>query len=51
MRKTLLAKHKQELTTLAELLLQKEVIFKEEIEHVLGKRGLHPASQNYIIES
>ena len=37
--KTILAQHKQELIALAELLLQKEVIFKEEIETILGKRG------------
>jgi AFG3 family protein len=42
--KTLLGQHKQELIALAELLLQKEVIFKEEIELVLGKRGLHQVS-------
>jgi AFG3 family protein len=41
--KTILAEHRQELITIAELLLRKEVIFKEELEKILGKRGhSHP---------
>ena len=36
--KNLLAEHKMELIELAELLLSKEVVFKEEIEKILGKR-------------
>jgi len=36
--KTLLKKHKKALTNLAEILLKKEVIFKEDLEKTLGKR-------------
>lgn len=36
--KTMLSHHKKELTAIAELLLKKEVIYKEELENVLGKR-------------
>jgi ATP-dependent metalloprotease FtsH len=38
--KIILEKHRQELVTLAELLLKKEVIHTDELEEVLGKRGL-----------
>lgn len=34
----LLTEHKRELIRVAELLLQKEVIFKEDLENILGKR-------------
>ncbi|MGB0879928.1 MAG: ATP-dependent zinc metalloprotease FtsH [Polaribacter sp.] len=34
----LLKKHKKKLTTLAELLLEKEVIFKNDLEKIFGKR-------------
>ncbi|MBR9831681.1 ATP-dependent zinc metalloprotease FtsH [Acidiluteibacter ferrifornacis] len=36
--KDILIKHKAELTQLAELLLEKEVIFKEDVERIFGKR-------------
>jgi cell division protease FtsH len=36
--KQVLLQHKNELVTMAELLLEKEVIFKDEIEKILGKR-------------
>ena len=36
--KALLKKHKKALTNLAEILLKKEVIFKEDLEQTLGKR-------------
>lgn len=36
--KEILLDHKEELTQVAELLLKKEVIFKEDIEQILGKR-------------
>ena len=36
--KELLTKHKEKLSTLAELLLDKEVIFKENLEEIFGKR-------------
>lgn len=39
--KNILEQHKQELIELAELLLSKEVVFKEEIEEMLGKRSLN----------
>jgi cell division protease FtsH len=34
----LLSKHKEQLTGLAERLLEKEVIFKEDLEQIFGKR-------------
>lgn len=34
----MLTKHKDKLTTLAERLLDKEVIFKEDLEKIFGKR-------------
>lgn len=37
--KSILTQHKPELVTIAETLLQKEVIFKDELESVLGKRS------------
>lgn len=37
--KQLLVQHKEELKRMAELLLEKEVIYKEDIERILGKRG------------
>lgn len=36
--KNILSDHKEELTKLAELLLEKEVIFKEDVEKIFGKR-------------
>jgi AFG3 family protein len=36
--KTILLENKQNLTRIAELLLQKETIFKEDVERILGKR-------------
>lgn len=36
--KEILQKHRESLTKVAELLLQKEIIFKEDLETVLGKR-------------
>ncbi len=36
--KELLTKHKEKLTALAEMLLDKEVIFKENLEEIFGKR-------------
>jgi cell division protease FtsH len=38
MAKTVLVEHKDGLTTLAELLLEKEVIFSEDLEKIFGKR-------------
>ena len=37
--KEILSNHKEELIALAELLLRKEIVFKEDIEVILGKRG------------
>ena len=34
----LLSNHKEKLTILAELLLEKEVIFKDDLEKIFGKR-------------
>ncbi|MGP8215043.1 MAG: ATP-dependent zinc metalloprotease FtsH [Bacteroidia bacterium] len=36
--KKLLTEHKEQLTLLAELLLEKEVMFKEDLENIFGKR-------------
>ena len=36
--KKILSKHKKSLISLAELLLEKEVIFKQDVENILGKR-------------
>mgnify|MGYP001164923083 CR=1 FL=1 len=36
--KKILSKHKKALISLAELLLEKEVIFKQDVENILGKR-------------
>ena len=36
--KEILSKHKESLISLAELLLEKEVIFKKDVENILGKR-------------
>ncbi len=38
--KTILTGHRDELIEVAELLLKKEIIYKDEIEKVLGKRGV-----------
>jgi len=38
MAKTVLTSHKEGLHTLAELLLEKEVIFSEDLEKIFGKR-------------
>jgi cell division protease FtsH len=37
--KSILSLHEKELNSIAQLLLKKEVIYKEEIEKILGKRG------------
>ena len=34
----ILRTNRDKLTTLAELLLEREVIFKEDLEHIFGKR-------------
>ena len=41
----LLTKHKEKLTTLAELLLKKEVIFKDDLEKIFGKRPFDSEKQ------
>ena len=41
----LLSTHKEKLTTLAELLLEKEVIFKDDLEKIFGKRSFDVESQ------
>ena len=41
----LLTTHKEKLTTLAELLLEKEVIFKDDLEKIFGKRSFDVESQ------
>ncbi|MDH4091142.1 MAG: ATP-dependent zinc metalloprotease FtsH [Cyclobacteriaceae bacterium] len=45
-----LTQHKQELIALAELLLQKEVIFKEQIEKVLGKRASAESAKLAVVK-
>lgn len=39
--KNILNEHKAELISIAELLLKKEIVFKDELEKVLGKRGVN----------
>ena len=41
----LLTTHKEKLTTLAELLLEKEVIFKDDLEKIFGKRSFDVETQ------
>ena len=41
----LLSTHKEKLTTLAELLLEKEVIFKDDLEKIFGKRSFDVETQ------
>ena len=41
----LLSTHKEKLTTLAELLLEKEVIFKDDLEKIFGKRSFDVENQ------
>ena len=41
----LLTTHKEKLTTLAELLLEKEVIFKDDLEKIFGKRSFDIETQ------
>jgi len=41
----LLSTHKEKLTTLAELLLEKEVIFKDDLEKIFGKRPFDVENQ------
>mgnify|MGYP000524599170 FL=1 len=41
----LLRTHKEKLTTLAELLLEKEVIFKDDLEKIFGKRSFDVENQ------
>ena len=41
----LLTTHKEKLTTLAELLLEKEVIFKNDLEKIFGKRPFDVETQ------
>ncbi len=43
--KKILKKHKKELNTLAKVLLEKEVIFKEDLEKTLGKRKWQAAKK------
>ncbi|MDZ7847721.1 MAG: ATP-dependent zinc metalloprotease FtsH [Owenweeksia sp.] len=43
--KDLLTKHKEKLTQLADLLLEKEVIFKENLEEIFGKRPWQTESE------
>lgn len=44
--KNLLLEHKEELIAVAELLLKKEVIFKEDVENILGKRTIPLETQH-----
>ncbi|MDJ1506451.1 ATP-dependent zinc metalloprotease FtsH [Xanthocytophaga agilis] len=46
--KSLLEEHKDSLQIMAELLLQKEVIFKEDMEKVLGKRLSEQVNKNLV---
>lgn len=44
--KSLLVDNKEKLTQLAELLLEKEVIFRENLEQIFGKRSYHDETPN-----
>lgn len=44
--KELLSQHKDALVAVAELLLEKEVIFKEDLERIMGKRGTQLATNS-----
>ncbi len=46
--KKLLVKHKKELTNLADLLLEKEVIFKDDLEKIFGKRKFAERGQEVL---
>ncbi|WP_298881496.1 ATP-dependent zinc metalloprotease FtsH [uncultured Polaribacter sp.] len=46
----LLEEHKDKLTTLAELLLEKEVIFKDDLEKIFGKRPFGEVEEKVIEE-
>ncbi len=45
--KNLLLKHKDELEALAKLLLKKEVVYKDDLENILGKRNTKFSMDNY----
>ncbi len=47
---TLLDKHKDKLSELAERLLEKEVIFKDDLEKIFGKRPFDKDSEEKIVE-
>ena len=44
--KNILKDHKEQLTKLAELLLEKEVIFKDDLEKIFGKRAYNDKSRS-----
>jgi len=46
--KNILSKHKDELTTLAELLLEKEVIFRDDLLRIFGKRPFNMEDEEKI---
>jgi cell division protease FtsH len=48
---TLLSEHREGLGQLAELLLEKEVIFSEDLERIFGKRKFPAAGEHKITES
>ncbi len=49
--KDLLSKNKDKLKKLAQRLLEKEVIFKEDLEEILGKRPFHSEESDLSVES
>ena len=46
----ILSKHKEQLDQLAELLLDKEIIFTEDLERILGKREIDDEKKQKILE-
>jgi len=46
----ILSKHKEQLDQLAELLLEKEIIFTEDLERILGKREIDDEKKQKILE-
>jgi cell division protease FtsH len=49
--KGILREHKEQLTQLAEQLLEKEVIFKEDLEKIFGKRAYNESRSDELLEA
>lgn len=49
--KTILSEHKSQLDELAKILLEREVIFAEDVERILGKRPFQPETEVQALEN